>query len=186
MISPQIYTNLQESELLTSCGHLRVPKNQKHELLITHKSHKCLPVRRGRFDANFISIPCFPLTPILTYVQAHFLPIQSEHNASTVRKVRSACVPFVSSVQPQCTKIRMRIGRPSGHPCFWLPPFAHYLQCAFILLAQHLKSPCSLSYHPIPLPHPQSPPRTNCSILTLATGRSHGPYYAHQFLSSCT
>lgn len=97
---------------------------------VTHKSHKCLSICRGCFDANFISIPCFPLTPILTYVQVHSLPIQSEHNASTVRKVRSACVPFVSSVRPQCTKIRMRFGRPSGHPCFWLPPFVHYLQCS--------------------------------------------------------
>lgn len=41
---------------------------------------------RGCSDANFISVPCFPLTPILTYVQVHPLPIQSEHNASTVRK----------------------------------------------------------------------------------------------------
>lgn len=45
---------------------------------------------------------------------SHFLAIQSEHNASTVRKVRSACVPFVSSVRPQCTEIRMRAGRPLG------------------------------------------------------------------------
>lgn len=41
---------------------------------------------RGCSDANFISVPCFPLTPILTYVQVHSLPVQSEHNASTVRK----------------------------------------------------------------------------------------------------
>lgn len=138
------HTNRQGSELYVPCAHLRIPENQKHELLVTHKSHKYLSIWRGCFDANFISIPCFPLTPILTYVQAHFLPIQSEHNASTVRKVRSACVPFVSSVRPQCTKIRMRVGRPSGHPCFWLPPFVHYLQCSFISIAQHLKSPCSL------------------------------------------
>lgn len=178
-------TQREESELLIPCGHLRVPENQKHELSITHKSHECLPTWRGCFDANFISIPCFPLTPILTYVQAHFLPIQSEHNASTVREVRSACVPFVSSVRPQCTKIRMRVGRPSGHPCFWLPPFVHYLQCSSsrsINISNHH----ALSCHLIPLTPPPPPPRTNCSTLPLATGRSHGPYYAHQFLSSCT